>query len=778
MPVAEEIPPAQPSGSGFSQAVLDSLTASIAVLDRDGMIVCVNQAWRRFAAENGGGEHTGVGVNYLAASRLGSGPYAEEAQAAHAGIQAVLDGRQPEFSLKYPCHDGAQKRWFLMQVTPTTERAGGGAVISHQDITARKKAEDALRFSELRYRRLFETAADGILIVDAQSGEVLDVNSYLLDFLDLALRDFLGRKLWEIPELAGVIPDETAFQILKCGDFVRVDNLVLNTRTRETRVAEFVCTVYWADDRRVMQCNLRDITARKQAEQALAESQMRLELAIQSSRVGPWEWDLVTNEHYCSPEWKNQIGHAGDTFSHELSEWEGRLHPEDHDRVMGEVYAYIARPAGGLDLEFRLRHKDGSYRWINSRGQLFHDANGSGRRLLGCHLDITERKSLEEQFRQAQKMESIGRLAGGVAHDFNNLLTIILGYSDVLLQDSVLDEGTRDSLQEIKRAGERAASLTRQLLAFSRKQVLEPAMLDVNLAVGDCEKILRRLLGADVELVTLLSPDLDQVKADAGQLEQVLLNLAINARDAMPQGGKLTIETSATELDETYVRQHPGVKPGRHVVLTVSDTGCGMDDHTKAHIFEPFFTTKQKGKGTGLGLAMVFGFIKQSGGHVAVASEPGKGSTFKIFLPAADGPPAETAATMTDANAVSGPETILLVEDETGVRTLAQLILKNCGYTVLAAARGDEALTLAQAHPGPIHLLISDVVMPGMGGRELADKMAAVRPGLKTLFMSGYTDDTIVRHGIQASETAFLHKPFTVDGLPLKVRKVLDQSVV
>jgi len=775
MPVEEKIPPAPPSEHGFSQAILDSLTAQIAVLDRNGVIVFVNQAWLRFAGENGASQRTGQGTHYLEAARFATGPYAGEAKKACEGIKAVLEGVRQEFLLKFPSPAGAPKRWFLLQATPMAGHPAGAVVISHQDITAQKNAEDLLRFSELRYRRLFETASNGILIVDAQSGEVADVNSYLIDFLGCALRDFLGKKLWEIPALAVVVPDETAFQKLKSQDFVHLENLTLATRDGQSRQVEFVSTAYSADSRRVIQCNLRDITARKQAERALAESQLRLELAIQASHVGPWEWDLVTQEHYCSPEWKNQIGHAGDTFSHQLSEWENRLHPEDHDRVMAEVQAYLAKPVNGLDLEFRLRHKDGSYRWINSRSQLFRDATGHARRLLGCHLDITERKSLEEQFRQAQKMESIGRLAGGVAHDFNNLLTIILGYSEVLLGDSTLDEMTQDALTEIKKAGERASSLTRQLLAFSRKQVLEPSVLDFNLVVSDCEKILKRLLGADVELVTRLSPDLGQVRADASQLEQALLNLAINARDAMPQGGKLTLETGSIELDEAYAHQHPGVKPGRHLILTVSDTGSGMDENTKTHIFEPFFTTKEQGKGTGLGLAMVFGFIKQSGGHVSVISEPGQGSTFKIYLPEVESAPSLADGGAAGQNASAGSETILLVEDEAGVRTLARLILQNRGYTVLAASRGDEALALAQTHPGAIDLLISDVVMPVMGGRELADKVAVLRPRIKTLFMSGYTDDTVMRHGILASETAFLHKPFTVEALPLKVRKVLDQ---
>ena len=395
--------------------------------------------------------------------------------------------------------------------------------------------------------------------------------------------------------------------------------------------------------------------------------------------------------------------------------------------------------------------------------------------VLVSHEDITEQKSLEAQFRQAQKMEAIGRLAGGVAHDFNNLLTIILGYSDMLLSGSPLDESTRDFLAEIKKAGERAAVLTRQLLAFSRKQLLEPAVLDLNQVVADCEKMLKRLLGEDVELVTRLAPDPAQVKADAGQVEQVLMNLVIQARDAMPQGGRLTLETAATSLDEDQARRHPGVKPGRYVTLAVSDTGNGMDEAARARLFEPFFPTEEPGRSAGLGLAMVFGFVEQSGGHLTVQSEPGRGATFTLHLPAAeiepgpdDGPGDETAPP-------SGWETILLVEDEDGVRALARQILQDRGYTVLDAACGADALALAQRHAGPIHLLIADVVLPDFGGSRLAGQVAALQPDLKTLFISGHADDTMRHHGVGPAHTSFLAKPFTLGALPVKVRQILDQ---
>ena len=389
--------------------------------------------------------------------------------------------------------------------------------------------------------------------------------------------------------------------------------------------------------------------------------------------------------------------------------------------------------------------------------------------------DITRIKQLEEQFRQAQKMEAIGQLAGGVAHDFNNLLTLICGYSGIVLNDLPPEGRTRGLLMEIKKAGERAATLTRQLLAFSRKQVLEPKVLDLNAVVADCEKMLKRLVGEDVDLVALLDPALGRVKTDPGQIEQVLMNLVVNARDAMPQGGKLTIETANVVLDQTYCRLHAGVKPGRYIMLAVSDTGCGLDEQTKAHIFEPFFTTKEPGKGTGLGLAMVYGFIKQSEGHVYVYSEPGHGSTFKIYLLAVEAVRSSGKLPAAIETMPHGSETILVVEDDAEVRAFTRHVLQTCGYTVLEAAHGGEAIPLAEEHQGPVHLLVSDVVMPEMGGRRLAERILALKPGIKVLYVSGYTPDAVVRHGVVESEAAFLQKPFTPSVLARKVREVLDQ---
>jgi signal transduction histidine kinase len=382
----------------------------------------------------------------------------------------------------------------------------------------------------------------------------------------------------------------------------------------------------------------------------------------------------------------------------------------------------------------------------------------------------------EAQLAQAQKMEAIGNLAGGIAHDFNNLLSVILSYSTMLAEDLAPDDPMRPDLEQIEAAGRQAAELTRQLLAFGRRQVLEVRLVDVNAVVARSEKMLRRLLGEDLELTVLPRARRGMTLVDLAQLEQVLLNLAVNARDAMPQGGRLTIETADAELDQDYADLHPGVRPGPYVMLAVTDTGTGMDPATQARIFEPFFTTKELGKGTGLGLATVFGVVRQSGGTIWVYSEPGRGSTFKVYLPSA-GAEASAAALAEEAAPVSdlrGAETILLAEDEEQVRHLASTILRRHGYEVLEAQGGGDALLLCEQHPGTIHLLLTDVVMPRVSGRQLAERLRALRPGMKVLFMSGYPDQTVVHHGVLEAGVAFLQKPLTPDRLAARVRQVLD----
>ena len=423
--------------------------------------------------------------------------------------------------------------------------------------------------------------------------------------------------------------------------------------------------------------------------------------------------------------------------------------------------------------EFRFRRADDSYARVVDRAYILRDGEGRAVRMLGSMMDVTERRSLEEQLVQAQKMEAVGRLAGGIAHDFNNLLTAILGYGD-LMMPKLHDPTLRGKMQEIRKAAERASALTRQLLAFSRKQVLVPEVVPLGGLIEELSKMLRRLIGEDIELVIRLPSAAAAVRADPGQLEQVLMNLAVNARDAMPRGGKLTIEVALPLLDDAFRKDHPDVPAGPLVEISVADTGVGMDAEVRKHIFEPFFTTKELGRGTGLGLATVYGIVKQSGGHVEVDTAPGAGTTFRIFLPAVEAPRPMPVPSL-DA-VVGGSETVLLVEDEAALRSLAQEILRDQGYKVIAAGSGTEALDLARSHKAPIDLLVTDVVMPGMDGRELADRLGPVHPETRCLFMSGYTDDAVVRRGVREEGMPFLQKPFTIDALALKVREVLDQT--
>ena len=431
--------------------------------------------------------------------------------------------------------------------------------------------------------------------------------------------------------------------------------------------------------------------------------------------------------------------------------------------------------------EIEAIRKDGSRVPIEVSSRLVYE-NGVPVAVQGSARDITERKRAEAELRasqiqlqQSQKLEAIGQLAGGVAHDFNNMLTAIIGYTDLSLRRVGMENSIRRNLEETKKAAERAASLVRQLLAFSRKQILEPKVLDLNDVVKDMQKMLTRLIGEDVRLATRLEPDLGSVKADPCQVEQIIVNLVVNARDAMPRGGRVTIETANTTLDERAVLKHVSVKPGAYVMLSVSDTGSGMDQETQQRIFEPFFTTKEIGKGTGLGLSTVYGIVKQSGGNIWVYSEPGMGTVFKVYLPRIDDASAVTVEKQ-ETMVLRGSETILLVEDEEVVRGLTKKILMQAGYNVLDAKGGEEAIRVCRAYPGPIDLLLTDVVMPEISGKEVAERLVELRTGIRVLFMSGYTDEAIFQHGVLDASVEFLQKPFTWIGLTRKVRDVLNRN--
>jgi PAS domain S-box-containing protein len=477
---------------------------------------------------------------------------------------------------------------------------------------------------------------------------------------------------------------------------------------------------------------------------------------------------------YNSPSYEKILGY----IPNEIEGTAGfdQIHPEDREKVR-KAAAEARRTGIGQSVEYRMRHKNGNWLVLESMASTIVDKEGLVEKLIVVNRDITNRKQLEEQFRQVQKMEAVGRLSGGVAHDFNNLLGVIIGYGELVQEGLDAAQPLRSSVDEILKAGHRAASLTRQLLAFSRQQVLDPKVLDLNIVVKDMEKMLKRLIGEDVELRTELATGSTRIKADESQIEQVILNLAVNGRDAMPDGGKLTLSTSNFYMDANFIRRYPfPVNVGDYILLKVSDNGSGMDARTKARVFEPFFTTKEKGKGTGLGLSTVYGIIKQSNGYIDVSSEPGVGTSFEIYLPKVD----QAVDIATSAAAIAslhGSETILLVEDDPSLRVLAVHMLESCGYKVLEANSGAAALEISSRRDPRIDLLLTDVVMPGMSGRVLAEQILSHSPGIVVLYMSGYTGQTVGAHGVLAEGSNFLQKPFTREALARKIREILDRKV-
>jgi len=476
---------------------------------------------------------------------------------------------------------------------------------------------------------------------------------------------------------------------------------------------------------------------------------------------------------YNSPSYQRVLGYTTEELQ-SSSPFE-QIHPDDRGEVE-EALRESALAGVGRRIEYRMRHKDGSWRYLESTASAILSTEGTVEHLVIVNRDVTARRQLEEQFHQAQKMEAVGRLSGGIAHDFNNLLGVITGYSQVMQEQLDPNHSLRTCVDEVLSAARRAAELTRQLLVFSRQQVLEPRVLNLNVVVSDMEKMLCRLIGEDIELTTTLDPELGRVKADVSQIEQTVMNLAVNARDAMPQGGKLTIETNNKDIDPAFARSHSfPVRQGPYVMLSVTDTGIGMDSVTQSRIFEPFYTTKEKGKGTGLGLSTVYGVVKQSGGYIDVASEPGHGTTFRVYLPRVEEavepkPSAHRVSTTSHAD-----ETILLVEDEASLRRLTRNLLELCGYTVIEAKSVHDAVEIGRQYGSTIHLLLTDVVMPGMNGPELAKQLAATRPEVKVLYMSGYTGQSFSGAGALESGSHFLQKPFTREGLAQKVRETLDE---
>jgi PAS domain S-box-containing protein len=686
-----------------------------------------------------------------------------------------------------------------------------------RDITKRKQAEAALRDSEERFRQLAENVGEVFWMSDLGLTQNLYISPAYehvwgrtraslyanpRSFMEAVHPDDRQRVAAKVEEQRAGRPTDIEYRIIHSDGSIRwvrdrgfpIRNesgqayRVVGVATDVTRLKAAEAAIRRAHDSleqevgkrtaELSQANAQlqaEIRERRRTEEALRRAEAKYRSIFENATEGIYQTTPDGRYLSANPALARIDGFdSAEELLAQVTDIAGQLYVDPQRRA---EFARLLESQGFVrDFESQIHRRDGAKIWVSENARAVRDAAGKLLYFEGTVRDITERKQLEEQLRQAQKMEAIGRLAGGVAHDFNNLLTGIIGYTDLLMTGRGADDPMYEDLSQIKRAGERAAALTGQLLAFSRRQILAPRVLDINSVVADMEKMLRRVLGEDIELVTRLAPHLDPVRADPGQIEQVILNLAVNARDAMPQGGRLTLSTATAVPDDALLRAHPEMHRGAHVLLSVSDTGCGMDEATRARLFEPFFTTKEVGKGTGLGLATIYGIVKQSEGQITVETAPGKGATFHIHLPCLQAAPRKARRTSPSFQLPSGTETVLLVEDEELVRNLGQMVLEHQGYRVLVAGLGPEALRLGTQHKGPIHLLVADVVMPGMSGRQLAVELHRTRPDMKVLYLSGYTDDAVLRHGVLENETALLPKPFTPDELAQKVREVLDGS--
>lgn len=583
--------------------------------------------------------------------------------------------------------------------------------------------------------------------------------------------------IWRSLEHAGWVVFEVTFLIISIRNSLRE---TLNVAERQAKLENFNVTIEHTVTERTAELT-REVSDRRLAEDSLKQSEAQLAKAQRIARLGSWEWDVVRNKVTWSEETRRLYGFSGQDLGASMDHCLDRIHPEDRSKVRLALDEAL-RSRGPYICDHRALLPDGTIRVLHGLGEVVVDERGQPVRIIGTTQDITEadraeaalRRS-EEQLRQAQKMEAVGRLAGGVAHDFNNLLTVISCYSSMSLRSMEKAHPLRKNTEEIQAAAERAASLTGQLLAFSRKQVLQPRIIDLNEIVSGMEKMLRRLIGEDIELCTLFDPDLGHIKADPGQFEQVILNLGVNARDAMPRGGKLTIQTANVALDQRTRFRNRDLEVGEYVMVAITDSGGGMTEEVKSHLFEPFFTTKGVGRGTGLGLATCYGIVCQSGGDIRVYSELNCGTTFKIYFPRVDAP-ATPIPEETDSDALpEGSESVLIVEDEASVRRLAASVLRGAGYQVQEARDAIEALALIEAKQ-PFDLVITDVIMPKMSGKDLYDKIKVIAPRIKVLFMSGYTDDALAHHGVLGPELHFLEKPFSPSGLARKVREVADSS--
>jgi PAS domain S-box-containing protein len=666
---------------------------------------------------------------------------------------------------------GGVTRIYLSTKAPYRDEQGKivGVIGIARDITERKRADEQSRVTAERLHAVIAAAPMVIWALDRNGIKTLSVGK-LLEKWGRKDNEMVGRSIFEaakdVPEML-----DAARRVLK-------GESLSGITTAENRTFEWWYYPLRGDGGAMTGAIgvAIDVTAQKQAENALRQSERLMRQVLNALPVGVIVTNLSGNVILSNPAsqriWDGIIIDGPERYAKSMGWWHGtekRIGPEE----WASVRAFTIGEASSREL-IDIETFDGVRKIIENSAAPIRDDDQTITGAVVINEDVTDVVRLEDQLRQSQKMEAIGHLAAGVAHDFNNLLTIIFGSAELLREMLPSTDPKSEMIPRILQAAERAAGLTRQLLAFSRQTVLEPRVLDLNVVVRENEKMLRPLIGEDVQLTVVLEPALKPVRIDPGQIAQVIMNLAVNARDAMPTGGKLMIETSNVQLDKAFAAAHPGVKPGHHVLLAVTDTGTGMTSEVQSQIFEPFFTIKGPGKGTGLGLATVYGIVKQSGGFIDVDSELGWGTAFKLYFPTTEEivPPEKS---LQDANPTAhGSETILVVEDEDAVRSLLCMVLQEAGYRVLEASRGAEAIRLFEQHSEPIQLVVTDVVMPEMGGRQMVQRLSELRPDLRVLYLSGYTDDAVVRHGVLQANVAFLQKPFTMATLTNKVRQVLD----
>jgi two-component system, cell cycle sensor histidine kinase and response regulator CckA len=687
-------------------------------------------------------------------------------------IQQTMNGEAPVFEWMHRNASGkdipCEVR--LVRIPSHGRRLIRGSII---DISERRKVDEALRASEKRFTTAFQASPNPLTITTLKEGRFLAVNEQFLAISGYTREEVIGHTVFELNLWDKVQDRDRAIQMLKKQGVVR--NFEGNMRTKSGEL-RFMIIALEAIELEGQECLLmasNDITERKRAEAELQRSSREISDLYHNAPCG---YHALNKDGTFIRINKTEL----DWLGYSSDEVIGKMNIADliatESRVdFQECFTRLKQHGTLTDLEIEMMRKDGTTIPVLLSATAILDDEGNLQMVNSTLFDITERKRLEDQFRQSQKMEAVGRLAGGIAHDFNNLLTAILGYSQLALLHLKPHEVMHEQIEEIRKAAERAALLTSQLLAFSRRQILQPKVLNLNDAIEEMDNMLRRLIGEDIELLTQLDTALGRVKADPGQIAQVILNLSVNARDAMPLGGKLMIETANVDLDEEYAHSHLSVPSGPFVMLAVSDTGHGIAEEHKMQIFEPFFTTKEQGKGTGLGLSTIYGIIKQSGGSILVSSDVGQGTRFQIYLPRIEAKQ-EAGVTGVSKEIDHGKETILLVEDEEIVRKLAVTILKRSGYTVLEANGGGEALLRCERYAGEIHLLVTDILMPQMSGRELAERLTPLRPEMKVLYMSGYTDDEFIHRGILELDTAFMQKPFTPDYLLQRVCEVLNSK--